>query len=161
MTGYGPDSRISTVWSYLSMSIPTEINTVGVGHASCLLPIWFQTKFNSEIRLKPVQLHSAPLEKEMATHSSTLAWKISWTEEPCSLQSMASQSRTRLSDFTSFLYFKFHFHPKSIYSSLYFFLEESCSSNIFLLWRDNWGVDSFLAMSHCHLNNWWFSWEIN
>ena len=32
-----------------------------------------------------------PLEKEMATHSSTLAWKISWTEEPCSLQSMGSQ----------------------------------------------------------------------
>ena len=32
-----------------------------------------------------------PLEKEMATHSSTLAWKIPWTEEPGSLQSMASQ----------------------------------------------------------------------
>ena len=31
------------------------------------------------------------LEKEMATHSSTLAWKISWTEEPGSLQSMGSQ----------------------------------------------------------------------
>ena len=32
-----------------------------------------------------------PLEKEMATHSSTLAWKIPWTEEPCRLQSMGSQ----------------------------------------------------------------------
>ena len=32
-----------------------------------------------------------PLEKEMATHSSTLAWKISWTEEPGRLQSMGSQ----------------------------------------------------------------------
>ena len=31
------------------------------------------------------------LEKEMATHSSTLAWKIPWTEEPGSLQSMGSQ----------------------------------------------------------------------
>ena len=31
------------------------------------------------------------LEKEMATHSSTLAWKIPWTEEPCRLQSMGSQ----------------------------------------------------------------------
>ena len=30
------------------------------------------------------------LEKEMATHSSTLAWKIPWTEEPCGLQSMGS-----------------------------------------------------------------------
>ena len=33
-----------------------------------------------------------PLEKEMATHSSILAWKISWTEEPGGLQSMGSQS---------------------------------------------------------------------
>ena len=31
------------------------------------------------------------LEKEMATHSSILAWKISWTEEPDRLQSMGSQ----------------------------------------------------------------------
>ena len=33
-----------------------------------------------------------PLEKEMATHSSILAWKISWTEEPGGLQSMRSHS---------------------------------------------------------------------
>ena len=32
-----------------------------------------------------------PLEKEMATHSSVLAWKIPWTEEPGGLQSMGSQ----------------------------------------------------------------------
>ena len=32
-----------------------------------------------------------PLEKEMAIHSSTLAWKIPWTEEPERLQSMGSQ----------------------------------------------------------------------
>ena len=32
-----------------------------------------------------------PLEKEMAIHSSTIAWKIPWTEEPGSLQSMGSQ----------------------------------------------------------------------
>ena len=32
-----------------------------------------------------------PLEKEMATYSSTLAWKILWTEEPRRLQSMGSQ----------------------------------------------------------------------
>ena len=40
----------------------------------------------------------SPLEKEIATHSSTLAWKIPWTEEPGRLQSMGSQSQTRLSD---------------------------------------------------------------
>ena len=32
-----------------------------------------------------------PLEKEMAIHSSTLAWKIPWTEEPDRLQPMGSQ----------------------------------------------------------------------
>ena len=32
-----------------------------------------------------------PLETEMATHSSTLAWRIPWTEEPGGLQSMGSQ----------------------------------------------------------------------
>ena len=32
-----------------------------------------------------------PLEKEMATHSSTLAWRIPWTEEPGGLQSVESQ----------------------------------------------------------------------
>ena len=42
-----------------------------------------------------------PLEKEMATHSSILAWKIPWTEEPGRLQSTGLQSRTQLSDFTS------------------------------------------------------------
>ena len=42
----------------------------------------------------------------MATHSSTLVWKIPWTEEPGRLQSMGSRSQTRLSNFT----FTFHFH---------------------------------------------------
>ena len=32
-----------------------------------------------------------PLEKEMATHSSILVWKISWTEKPGGLQSTGSQ----------------------------------------------------------------------
>ena len=32
-----------------------------------------------------------PLEKEMATHSNILAWKISWTEKPRGLQSMGLQ----------------------------------------------------------------------
>ena len=42
----------------------------------------------------------------MAPHSSTLAWKTPWTEEPGGLQSMGSLSQTRLSNFT----FTFHFH---------------------------------------------------
>ena len=48
-----------------------------------------------------------PLEKEMATHSSALAWKIPWTERPGRLQSMGSQKvvhdwATSLSFFTFF-----------------------------------------------------------
>ena len=35
--------------------------------------------------------HKDPLEKEMVTHSSTLTWKIPWTEEPGRVQSMGSQ----------------------------------------------------------------------
>ena len=42
-------------------------------------------------------------EKAMAPHSSTLAWKIPWTEEPVH---GVAKSRTRLIDFT----FTFHFH---------------------------------------------------
>ena len=42
----------------------------------------------------------------MAPHSSTLAWKIPWTEEPGRLVRGIVKSRTRLSDFP----FTFHFH---------------------------------------------------
>ena len=42
--------------------------------------------------------HEDPPEKEMAAHSSVLAWRISWTEEPGELQSMGLQSWTQLSD---------------------------------------------------------------
>ena len=35
-----------------------------------------------------------PLEEEMAAHSSILAWRIPWTEEPSRLQSMGLQHRT-------------------------------------------------------------------
>ena len=47
-------------------------------------------------------------EKAMATHSSTLAWKIPWMEEPGGWAAVhgVAKSQTRLSDFT----FTFHFH---------------------------------------------------
>ena len=45
-----------------------------------------------------------PPEEDMATHSNILAWRVPWTEEPGRLQCMGSQSRTRLSDFTFFLF---------------------------------------------------------
>ena len=53
-----------------------------------------------------------PLEKEMATHSSILAWEIPWTEEPGGLQSMGSQNNK----IKSFIYYLLNF--KSIYTSL-------------------------------------------
>ena len=48
-----------------------------------------------------------PLEKEMATHSSILAWEIPWTEEPGGLQFMGSQ-RAGHNKVTSI--FTFHFY---------------------------------------------------
>ena len=49
-----------------------------------------------------------PLENEVATHSSTLAWKTPWMEEPGRLHTVhgVAKSRTQLSDFTFF-----HFEP--------------------------------------------------
>ena len=61
----------------------------------------------------------------MAPHSSTPAWKIPRTEEPGRLQSMGSQSRTRLSDFT----FTFHFHALE---------EEMATHSSVLAWRIPW-----------------------
>ena len=57
-------------------------------------------------------------EKAMAPHSSTLAWKIPWTEEPGRLQSTGSLE----SDTTERLHFHFHFHAlekeRAIHSSI-------------------------------------------
>ena len=54
-----------------------------------------------------------PLEKGKATHSSILAWRVPWTEEPGGLQSMGLQRvRHRLSDF--------HFTPSSFLTFIYF-----------------------------------------
>ena len=60
-------------------------------------------------------------EKAMAPHSSTLAWKIPWTEEPGRLQSMGSL-RVRLSDFT----FSFHLHALE---------KETATHSSVLAWR--------------------------
>ena len=52
----------------------------------------------------------------MAPYSSTLAWKIPWTEEPGGLQSMGSLSRTRLNDFTcTFMHWKRKWQPTPVF----------------------------------------------
>ena len=50
-----------------------------------------QHSFSSGLPRNPSLDKEDPLEKEMATHSSTLAWKIPWMEEPGGLQSTGSQ----------------------------------------------------------------------
>ena len=45
-----------------------------------------------------------PLEKEMAAHSSILAWEIPWTEDPGGLQSMGLQRVRHLIDTANFVY---------------------------------------------------------
>ena len=59
-----------------------------------VLPRWLSGKKNLPAKQK-TQVQSLgpedPLEKEMATNSSILAWKIQWTEEPGRLQSMELQ----------------------------------------------------------------------
>ena len=61
----------------------------------------------------------------MAPHSSTLAWKIPWMEEPGRLQSMGSLSRAQLSDFT----FTFHSHALE---------KEMATHSSVLAWRIPW-----------------------
>ena len=57
------------------------------------------------------------LEKAMATHSSTLAWKIPWTEDPGRLQSKGLLSQTLLHDFT-FTFPFMHWREMATHSSV-------------------------------------------
>ena len=69
----------------------------------CLLVMW-------ETRVQSLGWEDL-LEKEMATHSSTLAWKIPWREEPGRLHSMGSQKV----DMTEQLHFHFFTFSLRIY----------------------------------------------
>ena len=70
----------------------------------------------------------------MVPHSSTLAWKIPWMEEPGRLQSMGSLSQTRLSDFT----FTFHSHALE---------KEMATHSSVLAWR----IPGMGSLVGCHL----------
>ena len=64
-----------------------------------------------------------PVEKAMAPHSSTLAWKIPWMEEPGRLQSIGvAEGQTQLSNLT----FTFHFHALE---------KEMATHSTLLAWR--------------------------
>ena len=95
------------------------------------------------------------MEKAMAPHSSTLAWKIPWMEEPGRLQFMGSLSRMWLNDFT----FTFHFHALE---------KEMANHSSVLAWRipgtgepgglpsygvaQSWTRLKWLSSSSIHLN---------
>ena len=59
---------------------------------------WLSSEKNSACQYRSLRCQISsldwedPLNREMATHSSVLAWEISWTEEPNGLQSIGSQN---------------------------------------------------------------------
>ena len=81
----------------------------------CVLPWWLSGK-EPAYQCRRLGFDSlgqeGPLEKEMATHSTILAWEIPWTEEPGGLKSMESQkSWTQLSNWTTMcVYHNFFIH---------------------------------------------------
>ena len=66
------------------------------------VPWWLNCQLMQEMQEMRLQFpgREDPLEEGMASHSSVLAWKIPRTEEPSRLQSLGSQSWTRLSTYT-------------------------------------------------------------
>ena len=66
-----------------------------------------------------------PLEKEMATNSSILAWKILWTEEPDGLQSRGSQRINTTEQLSTFIYHLSSVYYLSIYLPTYLFIRFS------------------------------------
>ena len=67
-----------------------------------------------------------PLEKGTATHSSMLAWRIPWTEEPSRLQSMGLQRVRHNWAFFSSLHFRNHQPTLTIINPFFFFSVEVC-----------------------------------
>ena len=83
----------------------------------------------------------------MAIHSSTLAWKISWSEEPDRLQSMRSQRvKTQLSNFTFTSVYIFFSTGQVLLSALSWCSEcTSVSEGVFLmyLWREIYSASTY------------------
>ena len=81
MTTFGPDR------SHLSYATPQGIQASPVAQQVKNLPL-MQKMWETQVRSLGQE---DPLEEEMATHFSILAWEIPWTEEPGGLQSKGSQ----------------------------------------------------------------------
>ena len=91
-------------WCYLRKFLQHTFNLIDkvckIGHLFTKFPMYEWTSLVIQmIKNLPAMQETQfqfldwddPLEKEMATHSSSLTWKIPWTEEPGGLQSMGSQ----------------------------------------------------------------------
>ena len=93
-----------------------------VKHLSTMQETWVRSRGRDD-----------PLEKEMATHSSTLAWKIPWTEEPGRLQSIGSQ-RVRHDWTTSlqfgFLYSNAQIQKRNNQANLHSEIKTAATSNV-------------------------------
>ena len=74
----------------VALGRPVKNNPSTVGLASVVIQMVKQLPAMRETWVRSLGWED-PLEKEMATHSSILAWKIPWMEEPGRLQSMGSQ----------------------------------------------------------------------
>ena len=94
-------SDLPNVWEYLQGAFAAKPPSSFFRLFLWVSPLSFKASLEAQ-RVKHLpavwenQVHSLgredPLEKEMAPHSSTLAWKIPWTEKPGMLQSMGSQT---------------------------------------------------------------------
>ena len=69
---------------------PQSMESERVGHTSLVAQMVKRLSTMRETQVQSLGWED-PLEKEMVIHSSTIAWKIPWTEEPGRLQSMGSQ----------------------------------------------------------------------
>ena len=72
-----------TRWTFVGKVTSLLFNMLSALPVKCLSAV-------QETRVRSLGWED-PLEKDMAIHSSTIAWKIPWTEEPGRLQSMGSQ----------------------------------------------------------------------
>ena len=66
-------------------------------------PAMQETTCNAEDQVQLLDWED-PLEKEMTVHANSVAWEIPWTEKPGRLQSMGSQSQTRLKRLSTHLH---------------------------------------------------------
>ena len=148
--------QVSAIWWHWPLKYVHLIHAIWGFSASSLRIVWpcimwgflfpsvppSRRKWHPSYTLRPED----PLEEEMATYSSALAWEIPWTEEPGGLQSIVSQSQTRRRDEHT------HTHNQDNTAVLRFpgRREVSCASSLewvlfFLLCIKAWGYHIFSA----------------